>query len=282
MCSQPATSVWKGVLAQNVQEGMTGARPADNWAAALYRLLTLLLPHRHNPSWSEVLRNQQQINLREVRQQLQACYKEHTHRVATTAAAADTRTAGYFQQVCGHDRGDLPAYLRWRMPWTNVRACLAFRLGLHYLRVQSERVAARQQHRRPAPLQQRYCLRCPLHKMDTELHCLLECTHPDMMEPRARFLDLALGARPLGPVSSLSALFQLVDSSPHSMRLLVQLVAVCHRTVRAIHQHPQHQPRSRAAGADTADQMDSTDDSEGEELVEVVDSLSTDSLDALF
>jgi hypothetical protein len=222
---------YEAVLRHHVQHGLHGqpGQGRSSWIKALFDVLRVLLPRG---GWSRVFRALGPIKVGEVAAALKAAYAEYTGSLRSVQRGPGSRTGFYFREVGSHALGTLPPYLSAGLSRDSIRACMRFRLGCHFLRVQTGRVAGLDRPRR-------LCQRCCVPQVDDEHHCLFDCQHPDLIRARTAYSARAPGGHV--PPSFLH-LFQASAADRPLLRHVVRFVAECYHIVEACN-------RSQQAGA---------------------------------
>jgi hypothetical protein len=219
------------ILRHHIQLGLTGppGRGKGTWIKALFDVLRVLLPQGR---WMRVFLALESIGVGLVRAALRAAYCTHIAGVRLVhAPGVGSRTGFYFREVGSHSLGTLPPYLCLGLSSDRVRACLRFRLGCHFLRVQTGRVAGLARPRR-------LCQRCGVQQVDDEHHCLFDCQQPDLLRARTAFCDSTGGHVP----GSMLHMFQTSADDRPRLRRVVQFVAECYIITEACN-------RAQQAGA---------------------------------
>ena len=171
------------------------------------------------------------IEVGPIKAALKAAYATHTSNLILLRSGDGARTGFYFREVGSHALGSLPPYLCLGLSRDCVRACLRFRLGCHFLRVQTGRVAH-------LPRPRRLCQRCYVQQVDDEHHCLFDCQHRDLVRARTAFCDSTGGHVP----ASMLHMFQAAAADRPRLRQVVRFVAACYLITEACN-------RAQQAGA---------------------------------
>ena len=177
------TSVYRGILIQNVEDGL-GNPAAKNFVGALFQVLRVLsrfagLELRQLGSH---LRALQPLPLPDIEQALVDGYLSHVRSFHGLVTGSGSRIGYYFRCVAGHKFGKVPHFYELTLSQKVLMGCLRFRLGSHHLHVNTGRWCAP-----PIPRSERTCKRCTQHlAVDDETHCVLHCTHPILVAGRAR------------------------------------------------------------------------------------------------
>lgn len=226
-----AGASYEAILQQHVRHGLTGpiGRGEGTWIKALFDVLRLLLPRG---GWQRKFLALDPVSVKEVAAALRVSYATHTHSFRSVYSGAGSRVGFYFREVGDHTVGTLPHYLSAGCSRDSIRACLRFRLGCHFLRVQTGRLVG-------LPRPRRRCQRCPVPQVDDEQHCLFDCQHPDLLRARSAFVSsVSSGHVPM----SLQQIFQAAALDRRQLRLAVRFVAECYHIAEACN-------RAQQAGA---------------------------------
>ncbi|MFM7642504.1 MAG: reverse transcriptase domain-containing protein [Cyanobium sp.] len=221
---------YKAVLRHHVQQGLTGPprQGKGTWIRALFDALRTLLPQGR---WMRVFLALDPIPVGEVESALTTAFTTYTSSLQPVHTGPGSRIGFYFREVGTHPMGTLPSYLGLGLSRDCVRACMRFRLGCHFLRVQTGRVAG-------LPRPARLCQRCGSQVIDDEHHCLFSCMYPDLLSARTVLADSVSGHVP----ASMLHLFQCSDADRPRLRRVVRFVAQCYHIVESFH-------RAQQAGA---------------------------------
>lgn len=206
----PDSSPYRSALRQNVADGVV--HWAGNFSGALYRCLRTVLDSRGLRRHMQDLLS---IDADKVEEQLTRRYEEH---VQSLEGSLFQR---YFREVCSQSQvvGELPCWYSVAVSHGILLRVLRFRLGKHYLRVNTGR------HAQPVvPRSRRFCQRCSLtgHQqgagpVDTEDHCLLDCPCPALQDARQDLLLGIRGAWPTAPLNTTREFFAAVEKL-HKLR----------------------------------------------------------------
>jgi hypothetical protein len=221
---------YRGALRQNVEDALGAHNPAQNFVRALFQALRILLPTERG--LRAQFNNGQHIDASAVEVAIATRYLEHVTQMSTVRDGLGSRLGLYFRVVGTHALGTVPEY--YRLPLSNgvLIRFLRFRLGCHHLRVHTGRWVT------PfLPRRQRVCLRCSSNSIDDEAHCLLVCSHPNILELRQRMF----GVIPIAFRANVTTYAQFWDMLD---RLLVRdmvfagvkLVAACARVAWSCHE----------------------------------------------
>jgi hypothetical protein len=93
------------------------ATNTNNWAAALYRTLHLLL---HAGGWRRVLNNAEPIDIKPVRKALLDTYTAYVATFKPIHEGEGSRLGVYFREWGDHALGKVPLYLRKSLPTIGV------------------------------------------------------------------------------------------------------------------------------------------------------------------
>jgi hypothetical protein len=206
------------LLRQCVADAM-GARPVNNWAAALYRTLTLIAPAG---GWRRVLTAAGPIDLRPIRKALLDMYAAYVADYRPITQGEGSRLGVYFREWGNHALGQVPLYLRKSQPLTHVRRVLHFRLGAHHLQVAVGRYQG-------VLHGARLCQRCGQATVDDERHAVLHCSYPPLVAARSSCCGAVFGGCvPTNQV--LSHFFAACEPAPRHLRRVVAFIADCLHT----------------------------------------------------
>jgi hypothetical protein len=247
-----AGAVWRSALQQNVQDGLGGNHPAQNWAAHLYSALHLIAPHQQ---WRSRMLQLQPLDLKVVRLALQQFYTDYCQRLSPVTLGEGSRKGTYFRTVGIHTLGRLPTYLRKWLPGQQVHHCMLFRLGCHQLRVRTGHFSGQ-------PRELRQCQRCGSTDVDDEMHCIHRCEHPQLVAVRNSLKAAVPVSMPSGRLPLLFRYFEEGDRDSIKLRRVVQFVADCYRISKAAYEQGQ--------GGQPEQLVEQEEDS-GDELLEVSD-----------
>lgn len=233
------TSVYQGVLRQNVQDAFASPRAAHNFVGALFAVLRIVLPRAGG--LTRLFRDGQPLDGAEVEAALSTRYAEHVAHLSRVVSGSGSRIGLYFRVVGTHALGVVPPFYSCTLSHGLLVRFLRFRLGCHHLRIHTGRWS-----HPPLPRSHRRCLRCPvggLAPIDDEAHCLWSCAHPDLEEARERFLALLV---PLGPLQlrSYADFWALATGGRVALPSVVKFVAQCVRVCWSCH---------RSGGTDIVD-----------------------------
>jgi Reverse transcriptase (RNA-dependent DNA polymerase) len=209
---------YKALLQQCVRD-FTGAQQVNNWAAALYRVLLLLLP---GGNWRRVLNDLDPIDPRPIKQCLATTYAQYVAAFRPIVAGEGSRLGVYFREWGDHPVGKLPLYLRKSLPLTHVRRTLHFRLGAHHLQVA---VGRYQGLARGA----RLCQRCQQPSVDDERHAVLHCSYPPLAAARATCCAAVFGGG-VPATDVLAKFFQEAQTAPRLRRVVAFVADILHTT----------------------------------------------------
>ena len=196
-----------------------GAHRVNNWAAALYRTLHLLLPAG---GWRRVLNAADPIGIKPIRKALLDTYTAYVATFRPILQGEGSRLGVYFREWGDHALGRVPLYLRKSLPLTHVRRVLHFRLGAHHLQVA---VGRYQGILRGA----RLCQRCGQPAVDDERHALLHCSYAPLVAARTNCCAAVFGGC-VPTTHLLSRFFSACEATPHRLRRVVAFVAECLHT----------------------------------------------------
>ena len=216
------------ILRHHIQLGLTGPpqQGEGTWIKALFAVLRLLLPRA---GWMRLFLALEPIQVGPVKAALKAAYASYIGELRLVQQGVGYRTGYYFREVGSHALGTLPPWLCLGLSHDCVRACLRFRLGCHFLRVQTGRVAGLARPRR-------LCLRCGLRQLDDEHHCLFDCPHPDLTRARTAYCESTPGGHV--PASMLH-MFQSAAADRPLLRRVVRFVAECYLLTEVCHRSQQ-------------------------------------------
>jgi hypothetical protein len=156
--------------------------PQHNWVAALARALDVFVPAAGEP-WAQRMAARTLIDTKSLSGELEAAWAEYAR------GLAGTKTEHYFQHMATHKVGTRPKYISFHLPHDHICSMARFRLGSHYLRVETGRWV-----KPPIEHEDRKCLRCGrwvsngrrrifIGSLDDEFHMLFACR--DLEEIRA-------------------------------------------------------------------------------------------------
>eukprot|EP00877_Chromochloris_zofingiensis_P004852 jgi/Chrzof1/14368/Cz09g00080.t1 len=128
--------VYRGVLQQNIADARRGRSPVQNWFFHLCAVLRLIMP---TGRWLSDVRNLQQLNIKQVKRALVDAYDKYTASFRTVHEGEGSKIGFYFREMAGHSLGKQPDYMSLCLPRRSVLTFLRFRLGCHYLRVNTGR-----------------------------------------------------------------------------------------------------------------------------------------------
>ena len=233
------TSVYRGVLRQNVEDAFASPRSAHNFVGALFAVLRLILPRAGG--LTRLFRDAQPLDEEALEVALSRRYTEHVASLSRVVSGLGSRIGLYFRDVGTHALGVVPPFYSCTLSHGLLVRFLRFRLGCHHLRVNTGRWT-----HPPLSRLRRRCLRCHgegLAPLDDEAHCLLFCAHPDLVESRDTFLHS------LAPVSraalrTYSDFWALASSGHLQHTAVVKFVAFCVRVGWSCH---------RAGGTDVVE-----------------------------
>lgn len=219
-------SPWRLALKENVSDAQDASFRGHNFSYALFVVLRVLLGSGTRGLSSSML-NLQQISVQEVEDRLAATYKEYLQSLCTQAGSMVSR---YFSVVGTHDIGVRPCWYTFQIPQRVMVRFLRFRLGCHFLRVNTGRwerqgggLAGK------VPRRQRVCVRCEQPFVDDEDHCLVYCQEVCIRTHRERLEAAVRHRHPHPAMNSMAGLFQAVqetqDRDPQFK--LVHFVAFC-------------------------------------------------------
>lgn len=217
-------SVYRAVLRQNIEDALSSHSPAHNFVGALFQVLRHLLPREGG--LSRTFRACEPLDVDAIETALSTRYTEHVQRLARVLSGPGSRIGLYFRVVGTHALGTVPPFYACRLSHGVLVRFLRFRLGCHHLRIHTGRW-------QQLPRDVRTCLRCsspPTAPVDDELHCLLWCDHPALVEARDLFLSAVVP-----PIPSLSSLRRYADfwalaaTGRVAHSVLTKFVAVCVR-----------------------------------------------------
>ena len=224
------TSVYQGVLRQNVQEAFASPRASHNFVGALFAVLRIVLPRAGG--LTRLFRDGQPLDADLVETALATRYAEHVATLSRVVSGSGSRIGLYFRVVGTHALGVVPPFYLCKLSHGVLVRFLRFRLGCHHLRIHTGRWS-----RPPLPRSHRRCLRCPgggQAPVDDEAHCLFTCGHPDLVEARKQFLAPLV---PHGPVlfRSYVDFWALASSGRVTLPSIVKFVALCVRVCWSCH-----------------------------------------------
>jgi hypothetical protein len=179
----PDTSIYRGVLRQNIEEGLSMPCPARNFTAALFNALRVLqIPNIRQLGTR--LRSMQYISPKDVNMALRKAYSRHIMEFMAITEGEGCKIGFYFRCVSRHCLKKVPKLYSLHLPQMVLHRCLRFRLGAHHLHINTGRWT-----HPPLPRHQRLCQRCPQrHAIDDETHCVLYCMHPVLAAARGPML----------------------------------------------------------------------------------------------
>jgi hypothetical protein len=209
---------YRALLKQCVDD-FAGARQVNNWAAALYRVLFLLVP---GGGWRRVLTSLDPIDPKPIKQCLAATYAAYVAAFKPITEGEGSRLGVYFREWGDHHVGKVPLYLRKSLSLTHVRRALHFRLGAHHLRVA---VGRHQGLLRGA----RLCLRCHQPQVDDERHAVLHCSYPPLAAARSTCCAVVFGGC-VPTTHVLAKFFAACATAPRHLRRVVAFIADCLHT----------------------------------------------------
>jgi hypothetical protein len=236
-------------LQQNVTDAFTGRSKVVNFSMALYSVLRFLGIMPRARDLSAHMKALRAFDVAVVERQLLARYNEHVQSLLRQPAAGGgerSMMAAYFGSHGVPTLGTTPPWYRIRVPHKVARRFLRWRLGCHYLRVNTGRWA-----RPPLARSSRKCVRCAYQwqdkarvPVDDEQHCLIDCQDPEVAAARQR-LEAAIRRKHAHPaMNSVQQLFATVEEtqSKHLQRELMSFVAVCYRVAEQQHDAWLRQP----------------------------------------
>jgi hypothetical protein len=205
--------------------------PKHNWVAALARALDVFVPATGTP-WAQLLADRTPVDTKSLSGELEAAWAQHAR------GLAGTKTEYYFSHMATHKVGTCPKYISFQLPHDQICSMARFRLGSHYLRVETGRWP-----QPPIEHDERKCLRCGrwvsngirrvfIGTLDDEFHMLFVCS--DTEEVRAIYGIEA---------DSVRALMSAHSDTPR----LVKFVHKCMATVDEAHLASRSQPHPQPA-----------------------------------
>jgi hypothetical protein len=231
------TSPFRLALVQNVADAFDSRFKVVNFTRALHSVLQKLGLMRRLESHMRAMHS---IDLDLLDTQLAAKYKEHVESLQGGARAGGGMIGHYFRVVGTHELGVRPCWYQINVPHKAVVRFLRFRLGCHFLRINTGRwhQLARGDRR---------CVRCSGEfenaaevPVDDETHCLISCQEPVLVQYRQQLqADLrACHLRPAAQARSMQELFAVVEKcgSKRPQRYLMQFVAKCYKVVGCCHE----------------------------------------------
>ena len=223
--------VYRGALCQNVDDAFAAHNPGHNFMGALFQVLRIILPSERGLGVR--LKSGQCIDESVVAAAIEKRYLEHITLVSTRQEGLGSRLGLYFRAVGQHALGTVPFYYRLPLSHRVLIRFLRFRLGCHHLRINTGRWV-----QPPFPRRQRLCLRCSIPCIDDEAHCLLTCSHPDLVDARAKMHD-SIPAHLRANVSTSAQFWGMLAGGYLSnvwVCAAVKFVAVCTRVAWSCHQ----------------------------------------------
>jgi hypothetical protein len=230
----PPSSPYRMALVQNVTDAYDPGFKEVNFVTALESVLRLLgvLPRTEFH-----IRGLNVIDMQMVDSRLLVKYGEWV----ASVMADGGKTGTYFSQVGKHQVGDRPVWYCTSVPHKVAVGFLRFRLGGHYLRINTGRwqKLARAQRR---------CVRCAAMferrrdvPVDDETHCLINCQEPVLALHRGHLEHQLRRYHPHPATNSMQELFAAVQETGRKclMRQLMGFVARCERVARCCHNNLQ-------------------------------------------
>jgi hypothetical protein len=230
------TSPYKLALRQNVADAFDTRFTGMNFAKGLYRVLNILKVEQQLEAHMRALRK---IDMQAVERQLAEQYKRYVESLQTGHGQAGSMVNHYFRVMGKHALGTVPCWYKFNVPYKVTVRFLRFRLGCHYLRLNTGRWG----HPEVA-VRDRKCIRCGQTfqrphdvPVDDETHCLINCQEPVMVYHR-RGLEAALRDSHAHPATnSVQQLFGAVEETGNTdlQRQLLLFVAKCFRVAEQCH-----------------------------------------------
>jgi hypothetical protein len=222
-------SPWRLAMQQNVRDAQNPNFRGVNFSRALTVVLRVLLGSGSRGLSNDTVHKLQTISLERVEAGLAATYKEYLQSQQTQAGSMIRR---YFTVVGTHEAGVRPCWYTFQVPHRVMVRFLRFRLGCHYLRLNTGRWERRRQEGGGTghlPREQRVCLRCEQPYVDDEDHCLVYCQEVCIRTHRQQLEAAVRRRHPHPAMNSMAGLFQAVQEtgSRELQFKLLHYVAYC-------------------------------------------------------
>jgi DNA-directed RNA polymerase subunit L len=233
--NMPEHSPYRMALQQNVHDAFDPHFKRANFTRALFSVLRVLkVVPRRLQSHLQAMRG---VSIKDVDAQLTLRYTEYTQSLGTSQSVG-SMTRFYFSDVGRHDMGVRPCWYNFTVPHRVALGFLRFRVGCHYLRINTGR------WERPSLAREaRTCTRCRgiltenQIPPDDEDHCLISCLDPVLVDKRRLLLAQLREQHPYPATNTMAGLFTAVQEtdSRQLQRALMHFVAKAYEVARRCH-----------------------------------------------